>query len=307
MSRDLNDNKNEKIKVVHFKDINESHKATGYAYRTDLPEFHIFTLESTYPETVKAMPPYTKGFYQITLIDNSKDVIIGMDTNSFQNYETALFFQAPNQTLSWVRGKAQSGYVIYFKEDFLGPMQINVCDEFPFFNFLEVNYFPVTKEETTPLKAYFNQLLTMFEGNHRYRVPMLRSLLFPLLYHCKAIYDTYKYSSPLPSKKQVLVARFRCYINQYFIEKKTVEEYAALLHVTAGHLSEVVKTVTGTTALQLICDRIITEAKNLIKYTPNDIAEIAWRLGFNEPTHFGRFFKRETGTSPASFRKANLQ
>ena len=62
--------------------------------------------------------------------------------------------------------------------------------------------------------------------------------------------------------------------------------------------------VTGRTAKQVVDDRVALEARRLLACTPLSVAEIGRRLGFPEPTNFGRFFHREVGESPGAFRAA---
>jgi AraC-like DNA-binding protein len=52
----------------------------------------------------------------------------------------------------------------------------------------------------------------------------------------------------------------------------------------------------------VVDDRVALEARRLLACTPLSVAEIGRRLGFPEPTNFGRFFHREVGVSPGSFR-----
>jgi AraC-like DNA-binding protein len=61
---------------------------------------------------------------------------------------------------------------------------------------------------------------------------------------------------------------------------------------------------TGRSAKQVIDDRVTLEAMRLLAVTDDPIADIGRRLGFPEPTNFGRFFHREAGTSPGAFRSA---
>jgi AraC-like DNA-binding protein len=60
--------------------------------------------------------------------------------------------------------------------------------------------------------------------------------------------------------------------------------------------------VTGRTAKQVVDDRVALEAQRLLACTELPVAEIGRRLGFGEPTNFGRFFHREAGLSPGAFR-----
>jgi AraC-like DNA-binding protein len=62
--------------------------------------------------------------------------------------------------------------------------------------------------------------------------------------------------------------------------------------------------VTGRTAKQVVDDRVALEARRLLACTSLSVAEVGRRLGFPEPTNFGRFFHREAGLSPGAFRAA---
>ena len=53
-------------------------------------------------------------------------------------------------------------------------------------------------------------------------------------------------------------------------------------------------------------DKIIQEAKKRLQYTTDDIAQIAFNIGFEEPTHFIRFFKTQTTITPNEYRKSKL-
>jgi AraC-like DNA-binding protein len=56
------------------------------------------------------------------------------------------------------------------------------------------------------------------------------------------------------------------------------------------------------TAKRVIVERIVLEAKRLLARSALTVAAISHQLGFDEPTNFVKYFKRETGTTPAQFR-----
>ncbi len=60
--------------------------------------------------------------------------------------------------------------------------------------------------------------------------------------------------------------------------------------------------MTGKTTTGLILERIVQEAKILLKHTDWNISEIAYSLGFEEPAHFNNLFKKHTSLTPKSFR-----
>ena len=79
---------------------------------------------------------------------------------------------------------------------------------------------------------------------------------------------------------------------------------AARLGYSPRTLTRACLAATGRSAKQVIDDRVTLEAMRLLAVTDDPIADIGRRLGFPEPTNFGRFFARETGQSPGNFRAA---
>ena len=100
----------------------------------------------------------------------------------------------------------------------------------------------------------------------------------------------------------MLIKKFKNLVAQHFAEEQSVHAYAERLGVSTGHLSDVIKSMTGSSPGQLIRNEIVLEAKRLLVHTELTIAEIGYSLSFEDPSYFSRFFKRETGMNPAVFR-----
>jgi len=86
-------------------------------------------------------------------------------------------------------------------------------------------------------------------------------------------------------------------------EVKSVSEYAKLLNLSVYQLNSITRSAVGRTTADLINRQIILEAKRYLLATPNQIKDIAWHLGYEDPSYFIRFFKNHTGHSPDAFRK----
>ncbi|MFI7547632.1 AraC family transcriptional regulator [Actinoplanes sp. NPDC049599] len=97
-------------------------------------------------------------------------------------------------------------------------------------------------------------------------------------------------------------ARFRRDLEDGHPHSRRVEDYAARLGCSVRTLTRACLAVTGRTAKQVVDDRVALEAQRLLACTDLSVAEIGRRLGFGEPTNFGRFFHREAGLSPGAFR-----
>ncbi|MFI6241232.1 helix-turn-helix domain-containing protein [Micromonospora sp. NPDC050795] len=101
--------------------------------------------------------------------------------------------------------------------------------------------------------------------------------------------------------------RFRREVENGYPQTRRVEDYAAGLGCSVRTLTRACLAVTGRSAKQVIDERVALQAGRLLAATDQPIAQIGRRLGFSEPTNFGRFFTREVGVSPGAFRAARDQ
>jgi AraC-like DNA-binding protein len=100
-----------------------------------------------------------------------------------------------------------------------------------------------------------------------------------------------------------ILGRFRREIDVHFTRTRQVEEYARSLSCSVRTLTRASLSATGRTAKQLVDDRVALEAKRLLAESDLAVGEVGARLGFTEPTNFGRFFSRTVGLSPGQFRE----
>ena len=142
---------------------------------------------------------------------------------------------------------------------------------------------------------------TEYQTRQPGRTQMLQSLLQIFLIQTQRHYQIMN-SSQVPSVETRLIDQFRRLIDQEFLTHRNVQAYADRLGLTAGYLTKIAKEVTGLSASVLIRDRLILEAKRLLAHTDSTVSQISYELQFDDPSYFGRFFKRETGQSPLSFR-----
>jgi len=96
-------------------------------------------------------------------------------------------------------------------------------------------------------------------------------------------------------------------VEDNFRKERQIGFYASALAMTADRLNDHVKRATGVTAGHLIRQRVLTEAKRELVFTGRPIHEIAYELGFADPSHFARFFRKQTAMSPQDFRAQQLR
>ncbi len=109
----------------------------------------------------------------------------------------------------------------------------------------------------------------------------------------------------LLSKNKALAyfQQFQLYIKRNVDQNLSVNSSARELGITEVHLNRICREVIGKSALEVIQDQLLVEAKNYLLNTQYSVAEIAYFLNFNDPAYFNRFFKKKIGVSPGVFRK----
>ena len=98
------------------------------------------------------------------------------------------------------------------------------------------------------------------------------------------------------------VARLRALVDEFFRKERQHGFYAEQLGMTIDRLNDHVKRATGVTAGHLVRQRVLSEAKRQLVFTAQPIQDIANELAFSDPSHFARFFRKHTGTTPHEFR-----
>src|SRR5665213_2924444 len=99
------------------------------------------------------------------------------------------------------------------------------------------------------------------------------------------------------------VEELRRLLDENFRKERLISFYAGKLAMTADRLNDHVKRATGVTAGHLIRQRVLTEAKRQLVFTGQPIHEISYDLAFSDPSHFTRFFRKQTGMTPQAFRE----
>ncbi|MCH2226039.1 MAG: helix-turn-helix transcriptional regulator [Crocinitomicaceae bacterium] len=107
-----------------------------------------------------------------------------------------------------------------------------------------------------------------------------------------------KLSPPNVNSSLSEYGKFRTLLIENFREMKKVMEYADALGVSSKRLNSIVKTATGETASQLIYRQLILESRRLLRLG-YPIKEVAYQLKFDDPAHFSKFFKTQTGKKPS--------
>ena len=87
-----------------------------------------------------------------------------------------------------------------------------------------------------------------------------------------------------------------------FRDHLTLSQYASELNITEARLNDICRRMASQASKELIHDRLVQEARRLLRFSAVPVSEIGYQLGFADPAYFSRFFTRHAGASPREFR-----
>jgi AraC family transcriptional regulator, transcriptional activator of pobA len=296
---------NPEFKIPFYAEINDLLQDIAPHLNSKNPNLFCLRSLPNHAAITTYKPPFKKGFYFISCITDAGITKLTYDTTNVTNLDSFFVFQAPSQVYSFKRASTANGFIIYFKKEIFDFFRPDFDATFPFFDLSHTNFFKINKAKFEEVRPHLQMIFdTYTEANASNNYQAVYALLLSLLFRFKEFTTAYnQWETGFSSPQQLLFKKFIQLVNNYYLEKRTVDEYATLLNVTPNHLSHTIKELTQRNALSHINDKIITEAKALIQFTKADIAEIAYQLNFSDPANFGKFFKKYEGCTPLEFRK----
>jgi AraC-like DNA-binding protein len=272
----------------------------------ELGHFNVFRLGDFTGPCAKQMPYNRKDYYKISLITGRNKVHYADKTVEIE--KNAILFANPHIPYNWEPiDEEQSGYFCIFTEAFFN--QFPNFREYPVFKPNGQPILLLTDEQIAPLSEIYEKMFTEIESDYVYKYDLLRNYVLELIHFAlklqpaKTIHTNSNAATRISSLFMELLER-QFPIESPFqqIKFRSAIEYASQLAVHVNHLNRALKETTGKTTSELIAERITQEAAALLKHTTWNVSEIAFTLGFEEPTHFNNFFKKRTRQTPTKFR-----
>ncbi len=250
--------------------------------------------------------PHLHNYYQIIWFQRGKGTH-QVDYVDYPVTDNTLFFIAPGQEHHFDESSDYVGVVIHFNASFMADEESteSIFMKYNVFNAYDsLPYCRISSEEAERLMALVREMsneysLTGAFAHKDYMLYLLRLFLIRVQRGGER-HDTPKlYVTSIANRTFV---RFRQLVEQNFKTVHTVSEYADMLNISSRTLTKYVAESTRRTPLQIINDRIALEAQRLIQSTSLSIKEVAEQLGFDDPSYFVKFLKRQTGKMPTELR-----
>ncbi len=276
--------------------------------RREIGQFNVFRTADFIGPQARKTPYSRKDFYKISLVvgRNKYDYA----DKSITIEKNALLFGNPQVPYRWEPlEETQAGFFCIFTEAFINQYSNIKLQDFPMFN---PGGQPVYLLDDTQLQAVsvvFEKMFTEIGSDYLYKYDLLRNYTLELIHGALKLqpaatlhHHTIASDRISWSFIELLERQFPIESSRQQLNLRSAADFARQLSVHVNHLNRALKEVTGKTTSDLIADRIVQEAKALLKHTDWNIAEVGYSLGFDEPAHFNNFFKRKTNQTPRSYR-----
>ncbi len=249
------------------------------------------------------------GFYRISFIENFNGYI-KYSGKEFKNKKCFLSFVEPGQRYSCFSDKSFEGYQILLHTDiFKKYLTEKNISKYNFFSYDINELLILSKEEENNVNYLMYQAWNEFNlKKDDFSISIILSYITSLLKLSERFYYR-QFKSRKKSCNQISSGFFKIlktyYSDSKYIEKKqpTLSFLSEKLNITPNYLSDTIRHHTGKSALNIIQEFIIKEAKILLTKTNKSISEISYSLGFEYPNYFSRLFKRKTKFSPTEYRR----
>ncbi len=226
-----------------------------------------------------------------------------------------MLFANPVVPYAWEpESTEQAGWYCVFTEEFIQHSErIESLKDSPLFKIgSNPIYFP-DEAQLAEISIIFQKMITEMNSSYIHKDDMLRSYLHLLIHETMksspaASFGSYTNASTRVSGLflELLERQFPINTLQLSLQLKSPADYAHALSVHINHLNRSVKETTGKTTSMHIANRLAQEARALLLHTNWNISDIAYSLGFEYPSYFTNFFKKQTGMSPNQARNSTV-
>ena len=227
-----------------------------------------------------------------------------INNRKIQITDDSILFISPFQLKKWEANLAELDFtILIFKEEFLNDFFADKLFTFKLLYFYQYDHPTKLDLDNGKIQGIINNLQEIkselispnLDSAH-----IIRSLIYYVLHRLNRDYAI-NTNLPIQIETSNYAYAFKKLLEQHIKEKQRIEDYSELLGISRITLNSAVKKQFHQTATELLKNRLLTEIKNDLLYSGKTISEIAFGLGYAEPNHLMRFFKKQTGLTASEF------
>lgn len=233
----------------------------------------------------------------------------GLTEYDFDEMSVTAFAPGQKATTTVEEGMEQPRWtVLAFHPDFLVRSALgSKMSSYGYFSYNSNEALHLSKDEVDLLGAVLSLIeREMKHSIDRHTRTIIISHVEVFLDYCLRFYERQFFTREVINT--TVVEKFSNLLDGYITDEirekglPTVSYFADRLNLSAGYFGELVKTSTGVTAKDMISERLVTAARELLNDLSLSVSQVGDMLGFEYPQHFVRFFKRRTGRTPKEYR-----
>lgn len=276
--------------------------------KQDIGHVNVFRIEDCVGHG-KTPVQYTRRDYYKIVLGRGKNLYHYADKTLETDGTTLIFFN-PNVPYTFEQqSENPSGYFCIFKEAFFTERLKGGIKDLPMFTPGAKPSYILDKTQEEYVARVFEKMLEEIGSDYMYKYDLLRNYIMEIIHYALKMQPTEKLYQHADANTRITTIFTELLERQFPIESPTqrftlrsARDFADQLSVHVNHLNRAIRLTTGKTTTEHIFERLIAEAKALLKHTDWNISEISYCLGFEEPAHFNHFFKKQTSVTPSAFR-----
>ena len=268
--------------------------------------FYVFS----YNDCIDASPIQyrRRDFFKITLLRGNG--IIHYGDKSLETSGSTLAFFNPDipYTFEATTGE-DSGYFCIFRVPYFNEHYRSNIKDLPVFSSANKPTYHLDEAQDEAVSQIFRKMQTELASDYAFKHDLIRNYIVELIHFALKLQPTEKISRSMDANVRITTVFNELLDRQFPIESanqrfelRSARDFAEKMSVHVNHLNRALRATTGKTTTEHIAERLASEARVLLKHTHWNIVEISYSLGFEDPAHFNRFFKKQTNQTPSNFR-----
>lgn len=285
--------------IINFRKIDWS-ISDDFLYLTDVPEiFEPFEMKPHY---------FAYG------IINSGSITIEVDYQKFLIDERSLLIYRPEQNVKVIKIEpGTKGMFVLFTKKFMDYLFESFFSIAP--NSFLKNKFGsqvvLSQEDHAKMNTLFTRTLDFLvasEADNERWIYSAKSILLALINESDFLVNRYIENKNIihQPREEEIGYNFKKLVSKHYLNFRNIEFYAQELNITTNYLHKIVKSQFYQTPAEIINMALLSECKMRLSNPNVSIGQIADDLQFNNIQSFSRYFKKQTGNTPTSFRKHNV-
>jgi AraC-like DNA-binding protein len=279
----------------------------------NIGHFNVFRIEDCIgPNATRHVTYSRRSFYKISLMHG--DNIIHYADQSIKLSGTSLMFFSPHVPYTFEQmSDDRTGFFCIFTEAFFADRFRGGLSELPMFGLGAKPIYALNNTQCEYVSGLFLKMAEELNTNYDFKYELIRNYVTELAYYALKTQPSENVYKHADAKSRITSVFTELLERQFPIETpsqrfalRSANDFAQRLSVHVNHLNRAIRETTGKTTTDHIAERLLSEAKSLLRHTDWNISEIGYCLGFEEPTHFNNFFKKQTRQTPTSFRNVDL-